>query len=117
MTWFNSGGQPVPKWTTLDDDSATDVLGFVSPRYTMVLSIWCTETAGNTPNLTIEVYDGTTSYALRKEKAMTAKETVVIDEPFPLNQNQTIRVTSSATGGGVDVMVVYLLPTLGGARA
>jgi hypothetical protein len=68
----------------------------------------CTEILGGTPNLTVELWDGTTSVYLRKSKAMTANEEVLRTQGLTLNAGQFLRVTSS-TANSVDVTGVAVL--------
>lgn len=77
---------------------------------TAVVWFQCTEIAGSTPNLTIEVYDAdtTTSYYLRNAKAMTAKEEVRVIEGLALQPNEFLRITASAANQ-VDVVGIALL--------
>lgn len=69
----------------------------------------CTEIAGSTPALTIDIRkpDGTIVY-LRTAKAMTAKEAVVLDQGIVLLPGWKLRVTSSAADQ-VDVSGLALL--------
>jgi hypothetical protein len=69
----------------------------------------CTEITGGTPNLTIELYDGTTSFYLRNAKAMTAKETVLIDYGLWLNPGTFLRITASVANQ-IDVVGLRSLP-------
>lgn len=71
-----------------------------------IASIICTPTNG-TPTLTIEIYNeaGSSVMFLRKTVAMTAGTAFVFNEAFTLNPAETIKVTSSAAGGDMDVMV------------
>lgn len=77
---------------------------------TAVVWFTCTEIAGATPNLSIEVYDAATglSYYLRNAKAMTARETVLFEAGIVLNPNEFLRITSSAANQ-VDVVGLSLL--------
>lgn len=69
----------------------------------------CTEITGATPNLTIELFDGTTSFYLRNAKAMTAKESVIFDSGIWLNPGTFLRITGSVANQ-VDVVVMRSLP-------
>jgi hypothetical protein len=55
----------------------------------------CTEIAGSTPDLTVELYDGTTSVYLRYQQAMAANEAVKFED-IALNRGQFLRVTAGA---------------------
>jgi hypothetical protein len=68
----------------------------------------CTEIAGGTPNLSIELFDGTTSVYLRKAKPMAALEEVLRTQGFTLNRGQFLRVTASVANQ-VDVTGVAVL--------
>ncbi len=68
----------------------------------------CTEITGATPNLTIEIYDGTTSFYLRNAKAMTAKEEVLKNQGFSLDKGSFLRVTAG-TANTIDVTGVQVL--------
>lgn len=93
----------------LTTTAATIVAGSVD-YMTGVVWFACTEITGGTPNLTIEVYDAstTTSYYLRNAKAMTAKETVFFEAGIVLNPNEFLRITASAANQ-VDVVGLALL--------
>lgn len=105
---YNVTGVIATKPTKLSDNTATTVLG--TSKRTTVLSIVCTEWGNGTPTVTIDLYDGTTTYYLRNALAMTAKQTITFDTEFVLAQNQVLRVTSSDASGEVDVLVNYLNP-------
>ncbi|CDP52352.1 hypothetical protein [Devosia sp. DBB001] len=106
MSYNVSGGNLLPAWTKITSAGAKDILDLGTRAG--VLSIMVTELSGGTPNLTLEVYDGTNSYFLRYQKPMAAKETFVFNEPFGLDPNQKLRVTVSA--GNADVCVIYINP-------
>lgn len=71
------------------------------------------EYAGGTPTLTVEIFDGTTSYFLGSggftwnAKPMTAKQSVLFDDGYVIPQGTSIRVTSNA-GNSVLVQGVYI---------
>jgi hypothetical protein len=69
----------------------------------------CTEIAGSTPNLTIDILkpDNTVVY-LRNAKAMTAKETFTFNEGVLLLPGWKLRVTSSAADQ-IDVVGISLI--------
>lgn len=102
-----SNGGLLTEKTILTDNTATDVLDL--GKAVLVESITCVEVGGNTPNLTVESYDGTTSYYRRNAKAMTAKEEVTIPG-WRLDNNEVLRVTSSHASGLVHVFVNYFNP-------
>lgn len=90
--------------TRLSGNTATTV--FTASGSTSIASIICTPTNG-TPSLTIEIYNaaGSSVMFLRKAVAMTAGTPFIWNEAFTINPDETIRVTSSAAGGDMDVMV------------
>jgi len=106
VTYNVSGGSFVPEWTKITGTDPVDI--FDHKTRAGILSVIVTELAGATPSLTLEVFDGTTSYYLRYQKVMSAKETFVFNEPLGLDPDQRLRATISA--GAVDVCVVYLNP-------
>lgn len=74
------------------------------------------ENNGSTPNLTVELYDGTTSYYLQADgftwvaKAVTAKQSLGFDDlVVPLGWK--IRVTSSDASGRFDVVGIKVRRT------
>ena len=82
--------------TRLSTTNPTNVAG--SPdRRTPVVWFQCTETSGNTPSLTIELYNATdgTSYFLRSAKNMTAREQVFFEAGIMLEKNEFLRITAS----------------------
>lgn len=97
-------GPILSKATKLTSSTATTILQAKSR--TVLASIVCTEIAGATPALTIEVFDGTTSFYLRKAVPMTARQTFVFEGPFALNATEELRATASA-GNQVDCIVTY----------
>lgn len=68
----------------------------------------CTEIAGGTPNLTIELYDGTTSYYLQNAVAMTAKQSILKTHGIALHKGWYLRVTASVANQ-VDVVGAKVL--------
>jgi hypothetical protein len=71
----------------------------------------CTNITTNTPTLTVEIYDGTTSYYLRFALAMSAKETVLFgnsDRGFLLNKGSFLRV-AAGTANEIDVVGIKLM--------
>lgn len=59
------------------------------------------EYAGGTPTLTVEIYDGTNRFYLGSNsftwnaKAMTALQSLLFDEGYPLPQGSSLRITSN----------------------
>jgi hypothetical protein len=77
----------------------------------LVKHIYCTEIAGGVANLSLEVYDGSTSYYLVKAKPMTARQTLVFDD-VPLNPGWKIRATASIADN-IDVIAIIVEPGQG----
>jgi hypothetical protein len=98
-------GLLLTKATKLTGSSPTTV--FTAKSRATLISIICTEIAGATPSLTIEVFDGTSSFYLRKLAPMTARQTFVFNEPIALNAGQELRVTASAANQ-IDCFVAYM---------
>lgn len=88
----------------LSGNTATIV--FTASGVTPIASIICTPTTG-TPNLTIEIFNaaGASVMTLRKAVATTAGTAFIFNEAITINPQETIRVTSSAAGGDMDVLV------------
>ena len=104
---FQANG-PTPIAVKLTTTGATIVAGDAS-RPTLVDWFQCTEIAGRTPTLSIELYDGTTSVYLRNSKAMLANEEVLRTQGLALNAGQYLRVTASVANQ-VDVTGTVVLP-------
>lgn len=115
MSFTLGGGQIITEQVKIANATPADLFTSISP--TTILSIVCAENTGaGTPTLTVEKYDvaNATSYVLRK-RAMTAGETFVFDEPFRLERNWKIRITSTDAAGKVDAHVTYFDPNAGAA--
>jgi len=93
-----NGNRPVKLTTT----GATDIVDGASCR--LITQLYVTEIAGGTPSLSVEIYDGTTSFYVMRSKPMTARSVLTWDE-IPLNINQKLRVTASVANQ-VDVFAV-----------
>ena len=91
--------------TSITGNSVTTVLSL--GRLGTLASITVCPTSG-TPSLSISIYDGTTRRYLRKAVAMTAGTAFIYDTPQGLNRKDVVEVTSSASGGDMDVFVNYL---------
>lgn len=102
-------GQPLTEYSNLTTNTATTI--FTASKRTTITSIACTETNGGTQTLSVYVdrASGSDNY-LRKAKAVTAKERVVIDEVFALNTGDVLKAQSGDASGYFDVMVTYLAP-------
>lgn len=77
-----------------------------------VASISCCEIAGGVAALTVEIYDGTTSYYLTNAKPMTARSTVVFDQGYVLEPGWKIRATASIANN-IDIIAVIVEPGQG----
>ncbi len=73
----------------------------------IVVAVYAAEIAGATPNLTLEVYNGSTSTYLRNAKAMSAKEENVRDTIITLKAGESLRATASAANQ-IDVIASYI---------
>lgn len=96
-----AGGIVAPIAVKLSSTSATEIAG--SDDFTTRIAWFqCTEITGATPDLTVELYDGTTSVYLRYQQAMTANEAVKFED-IALNKGQTLRITAG-TANAIDVV-------------
>jgi len=80
---------------------------YTATKRTTIVSLIAAEITGNTPTLTLELYNGTTSYYLRYQAAMTANGIVTIDTPFVLNTGWSLRATAG-TADRIDIVVNHL---------
>lgn len=110
MAYFITGSGLITEYGKLTGSTPTQII--LRDSAVTVASIICTETAGGTPNLSIEVYSpaDAASYFLRNAVAMTAKQTVTYAEPFVVQNGDYLRLTSSAALGSVDYFVNYFNP-------
>jgi hypothetical protein len=106
MTISISGGL-LTEVTAITGNTRTSV--FTAERSTMIVSIVVTPKSG-TPNLTVSRFSGAVRTNLRTAVAMTAGVPFTWEIPFILDPQGEIEVTSSASGGDMDVMVTYLNP-------
>ena len=106
MTYTVNGGTVLTKAVKLTTTSATDIL--TASGKTLIVAIYAAEIAGATPSLTIEKYDGTTSYYLRNAKAMTARELLELNVLLNLSHGEKLRATASAADQ-IDIWVAYLV--------
>jgi len=93
--------------TKLATTSVTDI--FDATKRTTILSVVATEITGNTPDYTLELYDGTTSYYIYSTKAMTADTPLSYTEPFGLPSGWQLRAAAGAANQS-DVVVTYAEP-------
>lgn len=108
MSFNINGGAIVTTRVKLSGNSVTAL--FAATSRTTILSIIATENNGGTPTLTLDVYDGTNSFALRHAVAMVAGTAAIFSEPFELQAGYSIRATSSDASGHVDCHVSYINP-------
>lgn len=99
-------GPLLSELTKISGNTVTAV--FSATSTTPIASIVVTENGGTTPTLTVEIYNGTTSYYLRKGIAMTAGTPWTWEIPFLLGAGSSIRVTSGHASGNMDVLVNYV---------
>ncbi|MFC3706046.1 hypothetical protein ACFOOL_14935 [Devosia honganensis] len=100
----------------LDSTSAIDL--YNAKKRTTILSVVACEISGATPNYTLELFDGMTSFFIFKEKPLVAHEPLIFNEPFVLGNNWTLRATASVADQ-IDVLITYAEPdatALGQAR-
>lgn len=107
MTYTLDIGETLRADVSLTDNTPTTVLGPVKSN-TVVSSVVCCETGGDTPNLTIAKTNGTRTIHYRNAKAMTELETVIYDTLIFLRAGWSLTVTSSNASGDVDVDVAYI---------
>lgn len=105
MSYTVNGGTILTECVKLTTNTVTDII--TAKGKTLVVAIYAAEIANATPNLTLEKYDGTTSFYLRNAKAMTAKELLQLDVLVNLKNGEKIRATASAANQ-IDIWVSYL---------
>lgn len=105
---YNIDGPLLTQDTKISGNTVTDV--FTASASTLIAGITVTENFGSTATLTLEKYDGSTSYYLRKAVAMTAGTAFIWDQPFTLPHGWKLRVTSGDAAGKMDVAVTYAPP-------
>jgi hypothetical protein len=92
--------------------TSTNVTNIVNEgKRCLVKKVYVTEISGNTPTLTLEIYDGTNSFYLMYQKPMTARQTLEWGD-IPLAQNQSLRATAG-TANRIDVIAVIVEPGQG----
>lgn len=107
MSFTLTGGSILTKATKLT--VATPVTLYAASKRTVIVSIIATEIAGSGPTLTLELWDGTTSYYLRNALALTAKQSLVFNEPFAIQSGWELRATAG-TANQIDCLVTYMSP-------
>jgi hypothetical protein len=93
----------------LTGTSVTDIVA--ETNRCMVKKVFVTEITGNTPNFSLEVYDGTTSYYLQNTKPMTARQTLEWED-IPLEPGWKLRATAG-TADRIDVIAIIVEPGQG----
>lgn len=111
------GGAADPFYQKITSSTVTDITELDGTDESIRVA-WMSvgENNGSTPNLTVEVYDGTTSFYLVSSdgttwvaKAVTAKQGVRFNDGFVIPKGSKVRVTSSDGSGRFDVQGVRLL--------
>lgn len=105
MSYTAIGGALLPKRVKLTTTSATTLYD-PEKSGALILSIIAVEIAGSTPTLTLDIYDGTTTYYLQNAVAMTAKQRLILDLLVPLKVGEKLRATASAADQ-IDIHVTY----------
>ena len=105
MSFNISSGTMVSKAVKLTTTGATTLI--TASGRTIVLSVIAAEINGSTPTLTLELNDGTTSYYIRKGKAMVANATEIINETFVLPSGWTLKATAG-TANQIDVVATWM---------
>ena len=105
MSYTVQGGIVQTVAFKLNATSPVDLL--VAKTKILVIGIYAAEVANATPALTIEKYDGTTSYYLQYAKPMVARGEVSHDKLITLKQGERLRAIASAANQ-IDVWVTYL---------
>jgi hypothetical protein len=100
-----AGIRPVKLTTT----SVTDIVA--EDNRCTVKKVYATEISGNTPTLSLEVYDGTNSYYLMNTKPMTARQTIEWGD-IPLEDGWKLRATAG-TANRIDIIAVIIEPGQG----
>lgn len=108
MSFTIQGGALLPAKQKLTSTAATVIVEGGQSGATVVRII-ATELAGATPALTLEVFnlETLTSYYLRFEKPMVAKEEYMRDELLPIRANEQLRARAS-TANQIDVLAAYI---------
>lgn len=117
MSYFITGTNLLTQYFNTSGAAANNVTPLnIQSRPVLIASVEITEVSGGTPLLTLVCYDSDNAltYYKRNALAMTAKQTVVFDEPFVLLKGWELRVTVST--GTCSVLVNYFSPNAAGAR-
>ena len=105
MTYTINVGAMLQKRFKLTTTSATEIYD-ASKSGALLVSIVAVEIAGSTPTLTLDIFDGTTTYYLQNAVAMTARQRLQIDLLVPLKVGEKLRATASAANQ-IDIHVTY----------
>lgn len=100
-----AGIRPVKLTTT----AVTDIVA--ETNRCLIKKVYVTEIAGGVSALSLEVYDGTTSFYLMNTKPMTARQTLEWDD-IPLEAGWKLRATASIANN-IDVIAVVVEPGQG----
>ena len=114
MSALDNSGGAITEDGRLTGNTATVI--FTATGAAWIRSITATENNGGTPTLSIEKFDGTNTYFLRRAVAMTAGTQVVYNEPFLLPLSWSIRLTSGDAAGHVDWSITYDGPSAAKSR-
>ena len=114
MSALDNNGGAITEDGRLTGNTATTI--FTATGATWIRSITATERNGGTPTLSIDKYDGTTAYMIRRAVAMVAGTQVIYNEPFLLPLGGLIRLTSNDASGNVDWSITYDGPSAGKLR-
>jgi hypothetical protein len=113
-TFHFPGGPANPIRQIITGTSATVInIGASGAEGRQIVYFRCSEYAGGTPNLTVEIFDGTTSYYLGsnsftwKAKAVTALQSLLFDDGYVIPQGSSLRVTASV-GSQILVTGIYV---------
>lgn len=104
------GSGAVETLVKLTSSSATTIID-AAEKAVAVASLHVNENNGSTPNLTVSMTDGTTTYYLGAEAktwvalAVTAKQSVAFS-PFVVPKGFALKVTSSDAAGKFDVLAL-----------
>ena len=105
MSYTVNGGTILTEAVKLTTNTVTDIL--TAKGKTLVVAIYAAEINGSTPTITLEKYDGTTSFYLTNAKPMTARQLLELNVLVNLKNGEKIRATASAANQ-IDIWVSYL---------
>lgn len=108
---FNITGGALDTYSVkLTTTGATSILpSTIAAKRVVILSITASEITGATPTLSLELYDGTTSFYIRNARAMGARATETFNEPIIKGQKSLLRATASAANQ-IDMTVTFIAP-------